>query len=341
MNVAALLAPLAQLAPSPLVGGFSSVVDGLNLRDVDDLVPRISGALEGAAGDAIASTLGEGTAGVHEAFAAGEDIDRIARRAEAAVQAAIGDITLIAQECLQEVVAAIITTAVSAGPLAALTGPKVGLIVQQHMFEAQQRLMDLGQELTGLTSEITGVHVPAPPGSPTGNEAPTEVASAAPQAEATEQLIKDAEGSNAPVGSGATSGVHPDIAGSSTDNGDAILGAPTPQAAAAVEAARTAMGTPYQWGGTVPGEGLDCSGLTQWAYAQAGVDIPRTAQEQAVGSSVPADQLAPGDLAVWDGHVAMITGDGQMIEAGDPVQVSPVRTENIGMNFLGFYRPTG
>jgi hypothetical protein len=36
----------------------------------------------------------------------------------------------------------------------------------------------------------------------------------------------------------------------------------------------------------------------------------------------------------------MVTGDG-MIEAGDPVQQSPVRTENIGMGFLGFYRPTG
>jgi hypothetical protein len=37
----------------------------------------------------------------------------------------------------------------------------------------------------------------------------------------------------------------------------------------------------------------------------------------------------------------MVTGDGMMIEAGDPVQMSPVRTENIGMAFHGFYRPTG
>ncbi|MDN5721980.1 MAG: C40 family peptidase, partial [Corynebacterium sp.] len=88
-------------------------------------------------------------------------------------------------------------------------------------------------------------------------------------------------------------------------------------------------------------DSFDCSGLTSWAYGQAGVDIPRTADQQAGGPQVPADQLAPGDLVVWDGHVAMVTGDGQMIEAGDPVQISSIRTDNIGMNFLGFYRPTG
>ena len=109
---------------------------------------------------------------------------------------------------------------------------------------------------------------------------------------------------------------------------------------AAVAAARTQLGTPYVWGGTQPG-GFDCSGLTQWAYRQAGVEIPRTAEEQAVGRAVSAEELQPGDLAVWDGHVAMYAGDGQMIEAGDPVQTNPVRTSNMGMTFKGFYRPTG
>ena len=52
-----------------------------------------------------------------------------------------------------------------------------------------------------------------------------------------------------------------------------------------------------------------------------------------------ADVL-PGDLVVWDGHVAMVTGDGMMVEAGDPVQVNPIRETNAGMAFKGYWRPT-
>ncbi|WP_244264005.1 C40 family peptidase [Corynebacterium ciconiae] len=109
--------------------------------------------------------------------------------------------------------------------------------------------------------------------------------------------------------------------------------------ARAVAAAESQLGTPYVWGGTSP-NGFDCSGLVQWSYAQAGVELPRMAHEQAVGRQVSAEELQPGDLAVWDGHVAMYAGDGMMIEAGDPVQKNPVRTTNMGMGFLGFYRPT-
>ncbi|MFD7654087.1 NlpC/P60 family protein [Actinosynnema sp. NPDC059797] len=117
--------------------------------------------------------------------------------------------------------------------------------------------------------------------------------------------------------------------------------APNETAARAVRNALSALGTPYVWGGANPPQGTDCSGLTQWAYAGAGFDIPRPASSQAMGASVPPGQLLPGDLVVWDGHVAMVIGNGQMVEAGDPVQVNPIRTDNIGMAFMGFYRPTG
>ncbi len=119
-----------------------------------------------------------------------------------------------------------------------------------------------------------------------------------------------------------------------------VVMAPNPLAASAVRHALTQLGVPYRWGGTTPGVGLDCSGLTQWAYDEAGLNIPRLAQEQDIGAAVAPGLLLPGDLAVWDGHVAMIVGDGTMIEAGDPVKLSPVRTSNAGQGFQGFWRPT-
>jgi len=120
-----------------------------------------------------------------------------------------------------------------------------------------------------------------------------------------------------------------------------VVKAPNAKAAAAVQAALTQLGVPYAWGGTTPGVGLDCSGFTQWAYRQAGIELPRLADQQGVGAAVSASDLRPGDLAVWSGHVAMVIGDGRMIEAGDPVQISAVRTDNIGQQFHGFFRPTG
>lgn len=114
----------------------------------------------------------------------------------------------------------------------------------------------------------------------------------------------------------------------------------TSQGQAAAQAALSQVGTPYGWGGTGNGS-FDCSGLTQWAWRQAGVELPRTAESQTVGRQVSADELQPGDLIVWDGHVAMYSGGGQMVEAGSPVQTNPLRTNNMGMAFKGFWRPTG
>ena len=119
-----------------------------------------------------------------------------------------------------------------------------------------------------------------------------------------------------------------------------VVMAPNAVAASAVRHALTQLGVPYQWGGTTPGVGLDCSGLTQWAYREAGLNIPRLAQEQDIGGAIAQSSAQPGDLAVWDGHVAMIVGNGTMIEAGDPVKLSPIRTSNLDQGFQGFWRPT-
>src|SRR3989442_5105057 len=67
---------------------------------------------------------------------------------------------------------------------------------------------------------------------------------------------------------------------------------------AVVAAAMTQLGVPYVWGGETPGIGFDCSGLVQWAYAQIGIALPRTTNQQVlVGIAVTnVDELRPGDL---------------------------------------------
>ncbi|MHB1555527.1 MAG: C40 family peptidase, partial [Acidimicrobiales bacterium] len=91
------------------------------------------------------------------------------------------------------------------------------------------------------------------------------------------------------------------------------------QGQAAVQAAESQLGVPYVWGGETPGVGFDCSGLTQWSWAQAGVSIPRTSQVQyATVPHVPLSDLQPGDLLFYynlDGtgtvdHVVMYVGSG-------------------------------
>ncbi|GGQ16487.1 NlpC/P60 family protein [Streptomyces sp. S-9] len=104
------------------------------------------------------------------------------------------------------------------------------------------------------------------------------------------------------------------------------------RAAAAVAAARSALGRPYVWGANGPA-GFDCSGLTQWAYAQAGVALPRTSQAQRyAGRQVPLSEARPGDLVLYRSdasHVAMYMGDGQVIHA--PYPGAPVRYDPVGM----------
>ena len=89
---------------------------------------------------------------------------------------------------------------------------------------------------------------------------------------------------------------------------------------AIVDAARTALGTPYAWGESSL-SGMDCSGLVAYAYEAAGIDVPRTSSQQAAaGTSISKSELQPGDLVVWPGHIAIYSGDGKIIDASDSKQ---------------------
>jgi cell wall-associated NlpC family hydrolase len=82
--------------------------------------------------------------------------------------------------------------------------------------------------------------------------------------------------------------------------------------------AYTGIGNPYVWGGTTP-NGWDCSGFTQWVYAQAGISIPRV---NAWTAMQPTATPAPGDLVMQNGgaHVGIYVGNGMMISALNPSQ---------------------
>lgn len=119
-----------------------------------------------------------------------------------------------------------------------------------------------------------------------------------------------------------------------------------------VSTARGALGVPYAWGGSSM-SGFDCSGLVYWAYAKAGISLPRNTYNMInVGASVQPNKLRPGDLVYFDtdrsrkgpDHVGIYIGGGKFIHAartGQPVKISSLSEGYYMDRWMGGRRISG
>jgi cell wall-associated NlpC family hydrolase len=82
--------------------------------------------------------------------------------------------------------------------------------------------------------------------------------------------------------------------------------------AAVLSIAARYAGTPYRYGGTTPA-GFDCSGYTQYVFAQVGIHLPRTSDAQRGATTrISRGEAVPGDLVFFPGHVGIYAGNGMM-----------------------------
>jgi cell wall-associated NlpC family hydrolase len=112
-------------------------------------------------------------------------------------------------------------------------------------------------------------------------------------------------------------------------------------ASVAVQRAMSVIGTQYVWGSADPNVGFDCSGLTSWAWAQAGVYIPHSSAAQYSSlPHVPLGSVQPGDLIFYYSpisHVALYIGGGQIVHATHPGPGGAVHTDSM----YGYDPPVG
>ncbi|CAL9575943.1 hypothetical protein SUDANB121_04962 [Nocardiopsis dassonvillei] len=158
-------------------------------------------------------------------------------------------------------------------------------------------------------------------------------------ADLTEEERAAATTNTANTGAGSTGG------GGGGGGGASYTGPASGNARVALDFAYAQIGKPYVWGGTGP-NGYDCSGLTQAAWAQAGVSLPRTTYDQVnAGQRVSWENKQPGDLLFFYGsspsHVGLYAGDGIMVHAstsGKPIGTVAL-SDYYRANFVAAVRP--
>jgi len=208
---------------------------------------------------------------------------------------------------LNSVSRAVTANAGTVGRQAAVIAAASGMILSVGM-PANAADTNLGVSAsTESGSQSAQLAVTAEPTATVSFERPAVTTEAAPKVETVRAQSTGADASETSTGadSEGTAGKLADAASSAAASGLAAI-------------AYTGIGSPYVWGGTTP-SGWDCSGFTQWVYAQAGISIPRV---NAWTAMKPTATPAPGDLVMQNGgaHVGIYVGNGMMISALNPSQ---------------------
>jgi cell wall-associated NlpC family hydrolase len=140
-------------------------------------------------------------------------------------------------------------------------------------------------------------------------------------------------------GGGAAPEPNPSDGGTPTPVADPVnYPAPSSLAGTAIAAALAQQGVPYRYAAANPGEAFDCSGLTSYAWGQAGVSLPHQSRAQAASvPHVPASEAQAGDLIFYYSpisHVGIYLGDGTLVHAtntGSFVKVAAVNWSKVAV----------
>ena len=123
------------------------------------------------------------------------------------------------------------------------------------------------------------------------------------------------------------------VAGNVTQN---AIGAEAQRIETVIATAKKYLGLAYQWGGTSPKTGFDCSGFTQYCFKQAGITIPRISKDQAQGGvAVSKSAMRVGDIVCFNSpvsHVGIYIGNGMFIhspQTGDVIKTSSLQSRNL------------